>query len=195
MRALIDAGFTDDEELRVLNRFRCHQQVLYLSDVLEANGQSLNKRYLHKRQPSETWSKILFPNENPPNRHLMLWRTALEALAPRGRAETRLGDYMYPSRTKHEWMYDADRQEIYHQRGDTMDVYRPTIHPRNAYHTNCWSKALQGIESRDNGILCCVRDIGHGLLSLKSSINHRITLDDPSDLRAVLTNWGFDWIW
>jgi len=195
MRAIIDAGFTDEEELRILNRFRCHQQVLYLSDVLEANGKSLNKRYLRKRQPSETWSNILFPNENPPNRHLTLWRAALEELAPRGRAENRLGAYIHTSRARHEWTYDPDTQEIYHRTGETMDVYRPAIHPRNAYHTNCWSKALQGIEGRDKGIPCCVRDIGPGLLSLKSSINHRIAIDDPRDLREVLTSWGFDWIW
>ena len=34
MRAILEAGFTNDEELAIINRFRCHQQVLFLSDVL-----------------------------------------------------------------------------------------------------------------------------------------------------------------
>jgi hypothetical protein len=40
MRALIEAGFTDEEELRM--------QVLYLLDILEANEKTLNKRYLQR---------------------------------------------------------------------------------------------------------------------------------------------------
>ena len=123
MRALMEAGFSDEEELRKLNRFRCHQQVLYLSDILEANGKTLNKRYLWKRQSNEYWSSILFPNENPPNRHLGLWRSTLDALVPRGRLESRVGAFEHNGHAISEWTYDQDTQELYHRLGGTTDIY------------------------------------------------------------------------
>lgn len=119
----MEAGFSDEEELRKLNRFRCHQQVLYLSDILEANGKTLNKRYLRKRQSNEYWSSILFPNENPPNRHLGSWRSALDALVPRGRLESWVGAFEHNGHAISKWTYDQDMQELYHRLGGTMDIY------------------------------------------------------------------------
>jgi hypothetical protein len=48
MARLIIVGYRDDD-LRLLNRVRKHQQVLFLSDILGAGGESLDKRYLQKR--------------------------------------------------------------------------------------------------------------------------------------------------
>ncbi len=41
MLALEDHGFSEDE-LICLNQFRCHQQVLFLSDVFDASGRALD---------------------------------------------------------------------------------------------------------------------------------------------------------
>jgi hypothetical protein len=38
-----------DKELQRLNRVRLHQQVLYLSDVMDASGRALDRKYLHPR--------------------------------------------------------------------------------------------------------------------------------------------------
>ncbi len=44
MEAVMEAGFTREEELLALNRFRCHQQVLYLFDVLDARGRLIYQK-------------------------------------------------------------------------------------------------------------------------------------------------------
>ena len=49
------------EQLRILNRVRKHQQILFLSVILEAGGGSVDKRYLTKRLPGERWSLMKFP--------------------------------------------------------------------------------------------------------------------------------------
>jgi hypothetical protein len=82
MQAAMEAGITNTEEQRILNRFRCHQQVLYVSDVLDAGGKCLDRRYLDCRKPDEIWSTLVFPQEKPPNKHLKLWRQVLYAIAP-----------------------------------------------------------------------------------------------------------------
>ncbi len=45
MARLIAIGYRGDD-LRTLNRVRKHQQVLFLSNILGAEGKSLDKRYL-----------------------------------------------------------------------------------------------------------------------------------------------------
>ena len=84
MQATMDAGITNTYKRRILNQFRCHQQVLYVSDVLDAGGKCLDKRYLDHRKPDEIWSTLIFPQEKPPNKHLKLWWQVLYAIAPRG---------------------------------------------------------------------------------------------------------------
>jgi hypothetical protein len=43
MQAAMEAGVTNLIELAKLNKYRCHQQVLYVSDVLDAGGKCLDK--------------------------------------------------------------------------------------------------------------------------------------------------------
>jgi hypothetical protein len=57
---LIAIGYRGDD-LRTLNRVRKHQQVLFLSEILGAEGESLDKCYLQKRQETERWSRMKFP--------------------------------------------------------------------------------------------------------------------------------------
>ena len=46
MKAVVAAGMYDAKELIRINRFRCHQQVLFLYDILDAGGRAIDKRYL-----------------------------------------------------------------------------------------------------------------------------------------------------
>jgi hypothetical protein len=82
MQAAVEAGIMNPDKLRILNQFCCHQQVLYVSDVLDAGGKCLNRRYLNHHKHTKTWSNLIFPQEKPPNKHLKLWRQALYSIAP-----------------------------------------------------------------------------------------------------------------
>ena len=61
------------EDLRLLNRVRVHQQVLFLSDVLGASGKSLDRNYMKQRGVGEKWSTFRFPKENPMRKDFQLW--------------------------------------------------------------------------------------------------------------------------
>jgi hypothetical protein len=47
MQAIRESGVMDPKELAIINRACCHQQVLFLSDVLNAGGKSVDKKYLN----------------------------------------------------------------------------------------------------------------------------------------------------
>jgi hypothetical protein len=73
MQAAMEAGIKDPSKLKKLNNYRCHQQVLYVSNVLDAGGKCLDKRYLSRCCKEENWSSLIFPMEKPPaGTHLAL---------------------------------------------------------------------------------------------------------------------------
>jgi hypothetical protein len=93
MEAVVKAGFTSAQEMKILNRFRCHQEVIYLSDVLDAGERCLDRWYLDRQKWDEKWSTLIFPQEKNPQGHLRHWRECLYSLAPRGRPTHCIGAY------------------------------------------------------------------------------------------------------
>jgi hypothetical protein len=66
MKVFVELDFTD-EELIQLKHLHCHQQVIFISDVFDASGKALDRKYLTRRCRDETWSMLIFLQENPPN--------------------------------------------------------------------------------------------------------------------------------
>jgi len=65
------------QELRQLNRVQMHQQVIFLSDVRDASGRALDKKYLHPRPHGDQWSTLSFPKEDSSDEDFLLWKEAL----------------------------------------------------------------------------------------------------------------------
>jgi hypothetical protein len=74
MQAGEEASFTSEKEKEIINCFRCYQEVVHLSDVLDAGGQCIDKKYLGQQQPGQKWPTLIFPVENPPQGHLRIWQ-------------------------------------------------------------------------------------------------------------------------
>ncbi len=76
MPMLVQLGYTALELLR-LNQVKVHQEVLFLSDVMDARGTVINKCYEHMRTNGEKWSRFSFPWQSPLKKDFWLWRQAL----------------------------------------------------------------------------------------------------------------------
>jgi hypothetical protein len=85
-----EAGYSKDEHSH-LNWVRCHQQVIFLSDIFGLSGRLIDRKSMTRRPEDEKWSTLIFPKERPPPRDFTLWRRALDNLAPRGLPRNRLG--------------------------------------------------------------------------------------------------------
>jgi hypothetical protein len=70
----------DKDELARLKRVRLHQQVLFLSDILDATGTAINRKYLQWCPWSERWLTITFPLEDPLVKDFKLWERAIFGL-------------------------------------------------------------------------------------------------------------------
>jgi hypothetical protein len=66
MKAVESLNVADSKELLRINRVRIHQQVLFVSDILDASGKCIDRRYLNRKDQDEQWLTITFPNEKLP---------------------------------------------------------------------------------------------------------------------------------
>ena len=103
---------------------KLHQQVLFLSCVLGASVNTLDKQYLDRRMPEENWSTLQFPKENPPNKDFVLWGQALRQLVPAGRIMDILGCFRNKGYNFWTWRHDEQQGRLLHLKGETMDLYR-----------------------------------------------------------------------
>jgi hypothetical protein len=82
-----------NDGLQRLNRVRMHQQVLFLSDVMDASGRAIDRKYLHPRPMDETWSDLVFSNECPASRDFRMWKEAIPQIRALG-GRLHLGRYI-----------------------------------------------------------------------------------------------------
>jgi hypothetical protein len=126
-QAVIGSGITNAEELVQINRYRCHQQVLFVSDVLDASGKAIDKGYLECWKDHINWSVLSFLIKNLPKRDLKLWQQVLYSLAPCGRVQQQVGHFLTKGHKIWEWRYNESAKWVYHIKGNVMDIYTPSV--------------------------------------------------------------------
>lgn len=187
-------GFEEDE-LLWLNRVRLHQQVLFLSDILDARGTAIDKKYLKRRTHSERWSSLTFPIECPPDRDLRLWQRALYTVCANWRGRGRMKEYTEVGHKSWDWRFDEENGRLLHLKGETMDVYAPSLVPGYANRRNCWSRSQWDVPAVATGNLCTTREIALAVHAVVSHTPAPMAQPAPSTFWDVLTSWGCCWMW
>ncbi len=195
MQAVKESGVMDPGELAVINRARCHQQVLFLSDVLDAGGKSVDKKYLNFRQDHEVWSTAIFPLEKPPRQHLEAWRAAVYAPAPWGRVQNHIGRFLSKGHKVWEWWYHEESNRLLHLQGGVMDVYTPSLVPRYANRPNCWTRSRIGMACEEIGDVCSVKSAALAVYNIVSTAAGPPTPDPPQNFWSMIEEWGETWMW
>jgi hypothetical protein len=121
MTSFIAIGYRGSD-LLTLNRVRKHQDVLLLSNILGAGGESLDKRYLQKWRGTNCWSTIKFPWEVVTEVEMHLWHTAVTQVVAAGPACKRLGTFNEERHKIWEWRICKDAGQLYRHDGDTVEV-------------------------------------------------------------------------
>ena len=181
--------------LRILNKIRVHQQVVYLSDVLGASGKSLDRKYLKQREIGEQWSTYRFPKEKPPSKDFRLWQQAITQLIPAGGIMDRLGSFKVPGHKIWEWRLDENKTRLLQIKGKVMDIYEPS-RVRGYTHTpNRWTRVQIDMPAISIGQYCTIREVAPAVVAVLSQ-----TDPPPPPLRhdsflEVLVKWGCTWMW
>jgi hypothetical protein len=135
MQSVINAGVvTRPEELAIINRVQCYQQVLFISDVLDAGGLCLDRKYLKQRPFGDSWSTLVFPIEQPTRGQFKLWEKVLLSIALRGHYGRRIGHLLTKGHKIWEWWIDEESWQLFHIKGQTMNIYRTPPPPVRRHH-------------------------------------------------------------
>ena len=187
-------GF-DESELQRINRVRLRQQVLFLSDILDAKGSALDKKYLTRRALNERWSSYNFPVEHPPDKDFRLWSRALYSIAANWRGRGRMKEYKEAGHKIWDWRFDEIENTLFHIKGDVMDVYSESQVPGYANRRNCWSRSRWDVPTEVTGNLCTVKEVALAVVAVCSHTEPAQAPQDPLTFWDVLREWGCCWIW
>jgi hypothetical protein len=197
MKTFVGMDFPTKELIR-LNRVRLAQQVLFVSDVLDAGGRALDRKYLVRRPHRDKWSTLVFPREIPSSKDYKLWRNALMQLRPGGRhSVTRVHEFVSHGHKIWDWRYDEIGQRLlHHKKGGTMDIYIPSQTPGNIRRPNCWTRTAPcDVALDDTGVICSVKDAGLEVKALCSYAQPAPSTPILTTFWDVLISWGHTWMW
>ncbi len=196
MQAAMEAGVTNPIELVKLNKYCCHQQILYVTDILDAGGKCLDECYLTRRQEEENWSSLIFPTETSPQGHISLWRQVLYAVAPRGRVQTRVSRFQQKGHKIWEWRYSKEDRKVYHHKGQVMDIHSPSTVPAYVNQPNCWSQSSVEVPLDKVGNICTMKEVGNiGINNVSSHTLMPPTRVAPTNFWEAMQGWGNTWLW
>ncbi len=110
-------------ELQAINHVQIHQQVLYLSDVLEMNGKNIDGKYQHLRDSLLQWSSFHWPTVFLGSKDLTIWRQPLDVIAPLQQIQDRLGKWTSTSHKRWTWSMDNSTNQLYYTTAEGVDRY------------------------------------------------------------------------
>ncbi len=87
------------------------------------------------------WLTLIFPQERPPDKDFKLWENALLCIAPRGRLQDCIGNFVEKGHKIWEWRFDKEEAKLYHLKGAVMDIYTPLLVPGHARQAKRWTRA------------------------------------------------------
>jgi hypothetical protein len=183
MREFVRLRFRKDE-LERLNRVRLYQQVLFLSDIITANGRGLDERYLRKRRAKEQWSTLRFPKEKPPVEDFWLWQRALKQLVPGEGLAVRLGRFLHKGYKVWQWRVCLEEQYLLRYDENSMAVFEPASESRRK-----WKQLHEAVDKEIMGVPCTVRKNTHGTVSITSVAAAPMSEFMPESLFEVLQEW------
>ena len=103
----------DKQSLCKLNRVRLHQQVIFLSDVMDASGRTIETKYLDELPCNEQWSRLIFSKESPSDSDFRLWNAALPQIRALG-GRLHVGRHLKQGHKVWPWKYDIESLQLFH---------------------------------------------------------------------------------
>jgi hypothetical protein len=196
MMQFLRLGYPENELSR-LNRVRLHQQVLFVSDAMDAGGRAIDRKYMSRRLDTQSWSSLIFPKERPSRSDFKLWKAGLLQLRLGSRhSQTRIQGFQGGGHKVWDWRYDEEGGRVLHLKGNgVMDVYTPSLVPGFETLPNCWTRSRTEVRVEDCRMVCMVKEINLTVWLICSYAMAAPTPRTPTDFWEVMQEWGCDWLW
>ena len=162
----------DQHALKKLNRVRIHQQVIFLSDVMDASGRAIDQTYLERRYHNKKGSKLIFPKEDPSASHFRLWNVAIPQIRAMG-GRLHIGANLREGHKIWQWRYYIDSLQLFHlRRGGGADLYEPALGEGARTRVNRYTCTTEGTDQEPRGGPCTIRATEEGIVKVLSFTNN-----------------------
>ena len=196
MKLFADLNIYSTNELNALNWVRCYKKAFFVSDLVLADGQTLDPdQLLHI--PDDSLKH--FSLEHPLPHNIALWKSAVGRLfTPAHRLHEPLGNFLTSPNCPFHWQVSDSRQEIYriHSRGDRVlfDTYRCSPEHRNTRNRNVFQWMLSSYGDPPSQTLASLRQLDLNMASFHSLATTTVTVA-PISLRQVINSWENPSLW
>lgn len=183
-------------KLKALNWVRIHQQVLFLSDVLEVNGKHLNEKYCHLQETLAAWSSHSWPCIYPTRKDAAIWIQALDSIAPACSLQDRLGKWKRVTHKLWSWSYDETHNNLYHQTASRYNRYGSAAELHANYSWYHYACVERNVALPPQLKVAQIRRVTPETVHLMYSEQAFIQPPpDTTDFHSVLELWGGTWMW
>ena len=185
----------DTQSLCKLNRVRLHQQVIFLSDVMDASGRAIESKCLEELPWNERWSSLIFLKEMPSDSDFRLWNEALLQIRALG-GRLHIGGHLRQGHKAWPWKYDIKSLQLFHIKEDGVDLYEPALCEGARTRANRYVCTDERTGVIPRGGPCTIGETaGEGILKIISFTDNPPPTEPPLTFRQVLSEWGHIWMW
>ncbi len=190
MQVLARKGYNLDA-LLWLNRVRISLQLLFMSDILTASGNTINTEILLCCLPMVSNSDMRWPQGQPTNSDMQLWKNAILSICPSRCTTHSMGRFI--SNTHRLWHWSWCKEDSMLRRlntdGETEDVFISDKKPNRFHYSHSQPRSNQRV------VWSVMPTIDGEHWRLLSTAPCAATIFAPSTFLEVLEAWGNTWLW
>ena len=185
-------------DLQSLNRCRIVWHLLFLSDLVAANGRQIESKFLSA--PTELYpvqSELSFAEERPTPADWAVWAAFWGRFTFDGMyLESPLGDWVEPTHRRWDWAYDAANDIIEHKTAEGVDYYFP-IGQQRTRSERVYSLTSSHSDGRRLGTTTCsvIRLDDNSVQFYSAGPPLANKPSKPDDFLSFLKDWGGEWMW
>ena len=161
-------GISSETTLRIINRVRCHLQVITLADISVGDGRRIREDMLDGRR-GQWQSHYEFGEEYPSVDDRVVWRNTMRRISNNNFFWDRpLGRWIAAPHIQHRWMWCPIDDTLWEYVGSRTDVWRKYHRPRggeSGYRRGRWATSLPA-----SCQVATVHNVGEGMVELCSAM-------------------------
>jgi len=187
-----------ESTLRSLNRCRIVWHLLFLSDMVAANGRQIELKFLSPPTDlAPVESELSFAEERPTPEDWAEWAAFWGRFTfPGLYLESPLGKWVEPTHRKWDWAYDAANDIVEHRTPDGVDYYSRAGGGRTRSERIYVQMASYDDGRALAGVPCTVKALDSNSIRFHSFGPSLATSPaKPDDFLSFLTEWGGEWMW
>ena len=179
-----------------LNRCRVYLHLLFLSDMVTANGRKLEQSTV-KAPFTPINSTMAFPREEPSMTDWQHWERFWNDISYDSLTLWRpLGKWINPTHRQWVWFFDEKTQQLQQQEEEGISYYVPSSLRNRTRSEQLYRKAWSDTEAGTTGVPISVTVIDDSTV-IKGEMGTPIASgpSQPQDFWAYLDKWGGTWMW